>query len=478
MKKSAFFVLAAMQFPALGKGASPYLPLNLAPEVELQIEKLMAMTGDAPLVKPYKAKEVIVRLESIKDYHPVLYRRLSAYMKRYTQEISNTHRAVILSGSNDNNRALENNRGVKHNANIEVSVAGHVFYNPYLFVSAGASYSNEGGRALTNTHITYGNEYIQMDLGFRDHWFSPFQDSAMLISTQAENTPSVTLSNSTGLTDFNIRYELFYAQMDEDVPADANGTINQGKPALTGMHVSVTPLDSLSVGFSRTYYYGGGNRDDGLGIGLQGLFSPSSLEDNLSDNLEQGYGQTAISAKWNYGKEVPVSIYAEFARFDSDALAAREDSGNAISIGLFLPSLFETMSLRYEVTDRDEGWYDSSFYPQGIRHKQHILGHWGADELIAGLSPGALSHHILLDWELVDDQLLNIRIAQQSFDDVPANILAAVGLPGSLTELENSVQLKARYSFVTRWGFMGLEGTFGKDAFGENYSRLSGFYRW
>lgn len=471
-------MLAAMQFPALGKGASPYLPLNLAPEVELQIEKLMTMTGDAPLVKPYKAKEIVNRLESIKDYHPLLYRRLSAYLKRYTQEIANTHRAVIVSGGKDNNRALENNRGVKHNANVEISAAGHVFINPYLFVSGGASYSDDGGRAVTNTHITYGNEYIQMDLGFRDHWFSPFQDSAMLMSTQAENTPSITLSNSTGLTSFNIRYELFYAQMDEDVAINANGVVEQGEPTMAGLHISAAPLENLSVGFSRTYYYGGAGRDDGLNIGVKGLFSPSSLEadlvnNNLVDNLEQGYGQTAVSAKWNYGIEIPVSVYAEFARFDSDDFNAREDSGNAVSLGIFLPVLFEAMSFRYEVTDRDEGWYESSFYPGGIRHKQHIPGHWGADELLPGISPGTTSHHVLFDWELVDDQLLNIRIAQQSFDDVPAS-----ALPNGLVELENTFQIRTRYSFVTRYGFMGVEGTFGQDMFGENYSRLSGFYRW
>ena len=211
------FGLSVSSINAIAKGVSPYLPLNLAPEVELQIEKLMAMTGDAPLVKPYKAKEIITRLESIKDYHPLLYRRLSSYLKRYTQNIANTHRAVIASVSNDNPRALENNRGVKHNASIEVSAAGHVFFNPYIYVSAGASYSDEGGKAATNSHISFGTEYIQMDVGYRDQWLSPFHDSAMLISTQAENTPSVTLSNSTGISDFNLRYELFYAKMDEEV---------------------------------------------------------------------------------------------------------------------------------------------------------------------------------------------------------------------------------------------------------------------
>lgn len=289
MKKSVFVMLMGLSSAACASGVSPYLPLNLAPEVELQIEKLMAMTGDTPLIKPYKAKEITTRLESIKDYHPLLYRRLSAYLARYTENIANTHRAAVLSGSNDNNRALENNRGVKHNTNIEISAAGHIFFSPYVYFSAGASYSDEGGKAATNTHISFGNEYIQADLGYRDHWFSPFHDSAMLISTQAENPPSLTLSNSTGFTDLNIRYEVFYAQMDEEVRVNAGALVTRDKPVLTGMHVSLSPVESLSVGLSRTYYYGGGMRDDGLDIGLQGLLTPSSLDDAQTDNLEQGY---------------------------------------------------------------------------------------------------------------------------------------------------------------------------------------------
>ena len=465
MKRCMMILLLGLTGQAQAKGVSPYLPLNLAPEVELQIEKLMSMTGNVPMIKPYKAKEVIVRLEQIKDYHPLLYSRLSAYMRRYTQDFANTHRALNLAKGNDNRRALENNRGVKHNANVEASATGHVFLNPYIYASVGANYSNEGGKALTNTHLSFGYEYAQMDIGYRDHWFSPFHDSAMLLSTQAENSPSVSLSNSTGITDFNLRYELFYMRMDEETKIMANGETNRGEPSMTGMHISASPVDSLSVGFSRTYFYGGGARDDGLGIGVQGLFSPSSLEDNL-DNLEQGYGQSSVTAKWNYGIEVPVSLYAEVARFDADNLNNGEESGNAISLGMYLPVLFENMSLRYEVTNRDEGWYDSSFYDIGFRHKQQALGHWGADELRSRANPGATSHHMLMDWELIDDQLFTLIIRQQNYDDVP-NV-----------ELDTSVQIKARYSFVTSYGFMGLEATAGRDALGENYNRLNAFYRW
>ncbi|BDX04535.1 capsule assembly Wzi family protein [Planctobacterium marinum] len=464
MKRFIWICLLSLPVKTLANGVSPYLPINLAPEVELQIEKLMAMTGDTPLSRPYKATEVLVRLEAIKDYHPILYNRLSAYLKRYTQEIANTHRAVTLSTSDDNTRSLENNRGVKHTSSFEISAAGHVFYNPYIFLSVGANYSDEGGRAATNTHLSMGNEYLQMDIGFRDHWLSPMQDSAMLLSTHAENPPSVTFSNTTGITDFNLRYEVFYAKYDEETDVLSQGKITQGKPEMTGMHISLSPFERFSVGFTRTYYYGGGLRDNDLSLGFKGLFTPSSLEDTRQDNNEQGYGQTAVSAKWNMGLEIPLSVYAEFAQYQRDSLSAEDDSGHAISAGFYAPVLFETMSLRYEITSREAGWYESSFYPQGLRNKNVLMGHWSADEFTAGLSPEALTHHIMMDWELWDAQQLAVKLTHQSIEDTAG--------------LSDTFQLNARYSIATEYGFFGIDGTFGKDATGDNYNRLSAFYRW
>ena len=76
-----------------------------------------------------------------------------------------------------------------------------------------------------------------------------------------------------------------------------------------------------------------------------------------------------------------------------------------------------------------------------------------------------------MDWELTNDQLLAIKVSHQSFDDINDANFAHV-------ELDNSFQLKVRYSFVTRFGFIGLEGTVGNDVLGENYNRINAFYRW
>ena len=131
------FALCAMLFSTLSsaKGLSPYLPLNLAPEVELQIEKLIALSGQTPLTKPYKASELLIRLPQIKDKYPLLFNRLNAYLKRYTETSAITHRGIRVSDSDHSSRSLENNRGVSHNTRIELSGAGHVYFSPYFYVN-------------------------------------------------------------------------------------------------------------------------------------------------------------------------------------------------------------------------------------------------------------------------------------------------------------------------------------------------------
>lgn len=466
--KKLLLLLAANLLPgmALAKGLSPYLPLNLAPEVELQIEKLVALSGQAPLAKPYKASELLTRLPEIKDRYPLLYNRLNAYLKRYTETTAITHRGVRISDSDNNTRSVENNRSVSHQTTVELSAAGHVYFSPYFYVAGGGMYSDESGRSLLNSHIGIGNEYLQLDIGYRDHWFSPFQDSAMLLSTQAENEPSITLSNATPLSDWHLRYEVFLSQLD-DTPVRADGlTTETDKPYLSGWHVSISPIERLSVGLSHTYLYGGGPRNGSFDTFFKSLVAPNQLQDTQRDNLEQGYEQSAVSAKWNLDVGIPMSIYAEFASAESLNDQNEQTKVNARSIGLYLPVLFDGMSFRYEYNDRDSGWYQSVFYPQGLRNKQHILGHWSADEYPVGEAPGAKTHHLLLDWELVDDQLLALRISGQEMDNL------------STQSLQDTYQIQARYSFANRYGFWGIEGTYGKDALGDYYHRLSGFFRW
>src|SRR5690606_3592172 len=111
---------------------------------------------------------------------------------------------------------------------------------------------------------------------WRDHWLSPMSDSAMLLSTQSQTLPSVTLSNYTPLTRWNLRYQIFFAKLSESNEIRYEQGVTSGEPRLAGLHLSINPIPGWSLGVNRLMQYGGGERgQDSLGDLFDALFRPS-----------------------------------------------------------------------------------------------------------------------------------------------------------------------------------------------------------
>ena len=68
-------------------------------------------------------------------------------------------------------------------------ITGAVFWQPsdYLLVSGGVQ-AYDGDTTPTGTMLSYGREFLQIDIGYRDHWLSPMSESAMLLSTEAASS--------------------------------------------------------------------------------------------------------------------------------------------------------------------------------------------------------------------------------------------------------------------------------------------------
>src|SRR5690606_38186242 len=111
------------------------------------------------------------------------------------------------------------------------------FYQPgdYVLLQLGGV-AYPGTALASGSWLSVGYEYAQLDIGYRDHWWSPMTDSSMLISTQAETMPSVTLSNYTPISGLNLRYELFAARMGRVDDIAFRGGTTSGNPRLGGVH--------------------------------------------------------------------------------------------------------------------------------------------------------------------------------------------------------------------------------------------------
>jgi len=397
----ALFLLSLVA-PVSAKGLSPYLPLNVSHEIEVQIEKVMALTDGAPLTKPYKVSDLITRLEQVKSRSPILYNRVKAYLKRFEQPVAGTHFAAKVAIANGSEQVIANERNIQNNSNYEVSVGGFAFVNPYFYGSVGMAYADEEGAIQTNSHIGFGYEYAQVEVGYREHWFSPFQDSAMLISTHAKSSPSITLSNATPITDWNIRYELFYSRLEEVEGIFFDGERYPGKPHYAGFHVSFTPLDFWTLGANRTLQFGGGKREVDFTDVIEAVFNPVG-KDNRGDpndpSYEFGNQQASITSKWNFDiGTMPISIYAEIAGEDTVDNSNFKLGNQANSLGVYLPMVSDDIAVRYEFSKWKSAWYVHHLYQQGYTNDGQIMGHWGGSEREFGIDTPAQTHNINLDW--------------------------------------------------------------------------------
>ena len=106
--------------------------------------------------------------------------------------------------------------------------------------------------------LSFGFNWAQIDIGYRDHWFSPATDSSMLISTEAPTRPSVTLSNSEPLTRLGFQYELFATELSHSDRILYLGKISSGNPRLFGAQTAlqlVALLDAAHAPLADLYNF-------------------------------------------------------------------------------------------------------------------------------------------------------------------------------------------------------------------------------
>jgi hypothetical protein len=449
------------------KGLSPYLPLQISPEIESQIGKVMALTPGAPLTKPYKAVDVMRRNKLIATRFPELHRSVDAYLARFKDTLALTHVSASIAAGDDESSPLPNQRGIKRDSSYQVSASGVAFISPYAYVAGGALYADGEDAMLYNTHVAFGYEYAQIEAGYREHWLSPMQDSALLSSTNAEPSLSVTVSNATPITDWGIRYELFYSKLEDTLGVSQQGELFSGEPNLLGFHLSVSPVEAWTIGYSRTLKYAGANNNLSVGDAFQDLFSPSG-EDKTPELYPQALAsdqKTAISSKINLPFAFPVSLYGEIAFDHAPETDGQEADDKALAFGVYFPMVTNNLSLRYEFTRLDELFYQSGFYTTGYTNEGLSLGHWAGDLFASQEQVQKTTHSVNMNWKFASDQVIDITF-RSADSDMSSNTEQAFR------------ELTVRYSYATQYGFWGIDLDVGEDRFGEQFKRVSAFYRW
>ncbi|MES1195440.1 MAG: capsule assembly Wzi family protein, partial [Steroidobacter sp.] len=254
------FMLVCAGNSADARGVSPYLPLNISPDIERKIERVLILAGKPIMHRPIAAAIVLDALpaacrkdkslcEEVRDY-------LDLYM--HTAKITEARVEGALT-SGQSNKPIPNAHGMSVGSHWDV--AADAYYQPsnYLLINGGLM-GYQGRITPTGSVISMGFDFAQLDVGYRDHWFSPNSDSSMLMSTEAPTMPSITLSNYQPLTPLGISYELFFARMSTQHGIEYFDTTTDGHPNLAGLQLSVEPVDGYALAVNRLMEYGGGAR--------------------------------------------------------------------------------------------------------------------------------------------------------------------------------------------------------------------------
>lgn len=447
------------------RGVSPYLPLNLSPEIERKIERVLLLADNPALTRPVAAATVLDALPAACARDAATCEEVRRYLSSYMRTAGLTHASAAVSGNSGAAQVLPNRHGMTADSNYEVSIGGYWQPSDYVLVSAGAlAYSGES--TPTGSMASLGNDRLQIDVGYRDHWWSPFADSAMTLSTEASTLPSITVSNYRPLTKWNFRYEAFLGELSESTNIAFEDRLTTGKPRLAGLHLSIQPLPGWSLGVSRVMQYGGGEREDSFRDLVDAFFNPSDNDNSGADDpTEFGNQVASFTSRFIVRDPLPFAVYFEYAGEDTSTLSNFRLGNAALSAGIDFPALWRKFALTVEISEWQNGWYGHHVYRDGLTNEGRVLGHWGADWRAPNDAVGASSWFTRLGWEPTFGGWLEASYRQVDNEDY-----------GS-TSYDTGRQLEARYSRPWRDFYVGAELTSGRDVFGDSYSRVAAFVR-
>ena len=461
-------VLLLGNVAAFGRGVSPYLPLNLEPEIERQIERALILADKPVMTRPIAAATVLDALPTVCRIDLVLCRQVRLFLDRYMRSSGVMYASAEGAVTGGTERPIPNRHGMSTESDWQVATS--LFFQPsdYAIVSLGGI-AYQGETIPTGSMLSVGFDRMQLDIGYRGHWLSPLLDSSMLLGTEAQTMPSITLSNYQPLTRLGLRYEAFVARMSRsDSIAFQNG-FTSGHPKIAGLHLSIEPVSGWALGVNRLMQYGGGARGgNSIGDVLEAFFRPSRFDNvgpDLSVDEQFGNQVASFTSRFLFPGPTPFALYFEYAGEDTSRGRDYLLGNSALSAGIHFPRLWRRFDLAFETSEWQNGWYVHHVYQDGLTNEGRVIGHWAGDSRLAGDAVGGRSHMLRLGWEPRFGGAFEFRYRTISNEEY------------SGVDYERGHDVTLRYSRPWSQFVVGAEVHAGRDVFGEDFSRAALFIR-
>jgi len=465
--------LASLSQSARAGGVSAYLPLNLEPEMERQIERVLILADEPILKRPFAVELVLDALPQACKVDKPLCMKVKRYLQRYSRDYALTHASATGAVTHDTDGGtVPNAHGMPVKSSWEFSAQGYVQPNDYVLVSGGAiAYS--GRTVPTGSMLSLGFNWAQLDIGYRDHWLSPATDSSTLISTESPTMPSVTLSNYEPLTRLGFQYELAWTRLSRSDHILYLGKESSGKPYFFTSQFSIEPFSGWSFGVTRNMQYGGG---DGMPSSLHFLtkafFKPSGAVQN------QGNQQASYVSRFIFPGKTPFAVYFQYGGENTSDGGSYLLGDSALTAGIDIPRMWRHFDMTYEISEWQNNWYVHYIYLDGLTNDGLVVGNWGADQRNFGDGLGARSQMLRIGWEPPFGGYLEERVrtlVNQNYygGDTRTYIPGSSAFP-----YHHYYDLTVRYSRPWKDLTVGGEVLAGRNVYGESFSRISGFVRY
>ncbi|TMO57723.1 capsule assembly Wzi family protein [Pseudoalteromonas phenolica] len=477
MKLKLFSTLFAAALGIAGQAmAAPtaYLPLGKHPVLEHQIDRMFAISTGTPMAKPYRIYDVQIALRQIKQSDPDLHAQILSGIKPYMSRDAVTRMGVKLRADSGAEIKLANDRSNSSSEYAEVSFDGIWRGGEHSLMQLGAEYRVEQGKLVAyNSFYALGGDNLQLNLGYKEHWFSPFKTFAQVYSNNAQAPLSVSLGLNAPLQNWwNFDFELFYSKLEHvEKGILYQDTLHSGTPKLAGTHLSIEPIEGWKIGANRMMQFGGGPRKVSTKDVFKAYFDPvgndnSALTGGADNELGDQWASITSTIRTNWF--TPIEWYFEHAGEDTKYHRNYQLGNTANSFGIFIPEMTDRLAFRYEYTKLNTFWYVNYIYPGiGNSFNGSVVGHFAADRRkFKDAIPSGI-HSIEGDAFLAESHWK----VKYSLIKNASNHINEFGGIGGKYETSHELQLINNRAYDDKRLETTL--TLGKDVFGENYTWLA-----
>jgi hypothetical protein len=478
MKLKLFSTIFAAALGIAGQAmAAPtaYLPLGKHPVLEHQIDRMFAISTGTPMAKPYRIYDVQIALRQIKQSNPDLHAQILSGIQPYMSRDAVTRMGVKLRADSGAEVKLANDRSNSSNEYAEVSFDGIWRGGEHSLMQLGAEYRVEQGKLVAyNSFYALGGDNLQLNLGYKEHWFSPFKTFAQVYSNNAQAPLSVSLGLNAPLKNWwNFDFELFYSKLEHvEMGILYQGTLHSGTPKLAGTHLSIEPIDGWKIGVNRMMQFGGGPRKVSSKDVFKAYFDPAGNDNSGltgSRDTELGDQWATLTSTYRSHWLTPIEWSFEYGGEDTKNHKNYQVGNTAASFGVFVPSLLEKATFRYEYTNMHSLWYVNQIYQiTGNTINGAVVGHFASDR--SNFDDGVPSqiHTLETTYFSSPSELWSLKY---SMIDNTSEYLNELGELGGKYETSHELQIINNRAYDDKR--LETTFTFGKDVFGENYTWLA-----